>query len=133
MRSGPSMAATLCRTRRQRKRKGGPSGTSARASIGSGWAKRRNGRAGAPLDRLGLSPRAALPPSGGRGRLGLFGQMRLDELATRHRAGPEPRAQSVEKLGERKGALGLVRALDSASEGASGSALRQARRMRSTP
>ena len=36
--------------------------------------------------------------------------MRLDELAPRHRAGPEARAQPVEKIGERAGAPGLVRA-----------------------
>ncbi len=47
----------------------------------------------------------------GRGRLGLFGQMRIDELAPRHRAGPEPRGEPVEKLGKRTSALGLVRAL----------------------
>ena len=38
--------------------------------------------------------------------------MRLDKLAPRHRAGPEPRGEPVEKLGEDKGALGLVRALE---------------------
>ena len=38
--------------------------------------------------------------------------MRVDELAPRHRAGPEPRAESVEKIGERMRALGLVRALE---------------------
>jgi hypothetical protein len=47
----------------------------------------------------------------GRGRLGLFGQMRIDKLAPRHRAGPEPRGESIEKLGQRTGAFGLVRAL----------------------
>src|SRR6185437_6207305 len=38
--------------------------------------------------------------------------MRLDKLAPRHRAGPEPRGEPVEKLSERMGALGLVRALE---------------------
>ena len=38
--------------------------------------------------------------------------MRIDKLAPRHRAGPEPRGEPVEKLGEDKGALGLVRALE---------------------
>ena len=38
--------------------------------------------------------------------------MRLDELAPRHRAGPEPGAKPVEKLGERASALGFVRALE---------------------
>ena len=75
----------------------------------------RRGATAAPArryDRLGLFPaQPRFPQRGGRGRLGLFGQMRLDELATRHRAGPEPRAQPIEKLGERAGALGLVRAL----------------------
>src|SRR5262245_60494221 len=33
-------------TRRQRKRSGGPSGTSAMTSNGSGWVKRRSGRSG---------------------------------------------------------------------------------------
>ena len=47
-----------------------------------------------------------------RGRLGLLGQMRLDELAPRHRAGPEPGGEPVEKLGERASALGFVRALE---------------------
>ena len=55
-------------------------------------------------------PQPRLPERRRRGRLGLFGQMRLDELAPRHRAGAEPGAQPVEKLGERTGALGLVRA-----------------------
>ena len=36
MRSGPSAAITSCKARRHRKRSGGPSGTSAKASIGSG-------------------------------------------------------------------------------------------------
>ena len=36
MRSGPSARATSCTTRRQRKRSGGPSGTSASTSTGSG-------------------------------------------------------------------------------------------------
>src|SRR5262249_31182155 len=44
MRSGPSATTTSCRARRQRKRIGGPSGTSAKtSSIGSGLA-RRSGR-----------------------------------------------------------------------------------------
>ena len=48
----------------------------------------------------------------GRGRLGLFGQMRLDKLAPRHRARPEPRAQAVDEIGERAGAIGLVRPVE---------------------
>ena len=38
--------------------------------------------------------------------------MRIDKLAPRHRAGPEPRGEPIEKLGKRTGALGLVRALE---------------------
>ena len=38
--------------------------------------------------------------------------MRVDKLAPRHRAGPEPRGEPVEKLGQRMGALGLMRALE---------------------
>ena len=56
MRSGPSMAATLWRTRRQRNRKGGPSGTSATASIGSGRTKSRKGLARA-LEQYGIAHR----------------------------------------------------------------------------
>ena len=52
------------------------------------------------------------PQRGGRGRLGLFRQMRIDKLAPRHRAGPEPRGEPIEKLGKRAGALGLMRALE---------------------
>ncbi len=53
MRSGPSANATSCSARRQRNRTGGPSGTSAIASMGSGLAKSRNGRRGAsPVARM---------------------------------------------------------------------------------
>src|ERR1700677_4522050 len=38
--------------------------------------------------------------------------MRIDKLPPRHRAGPEPRGEPIEKLGERTGALGLMRALE---------------------
>ncbi len=38
--------------------------------------------------------------------------MRIDKLAPRHRAGPKARAEPIEKLGERTGALGLMRALE---------------------
>src|ERR671939_183053 len=48
MRSGPSARTISCSTRRQRKRSGGPSGTSARVSIGCGGAKKRSGRRGGP-------------------------------------------------------------------------------------
>jgi hypothetical protein len=46
-----------------------------------------------------------------RGRLSLFGQMRIDKLAPRHRARSEPRGEPIEKLGQRTRAFGLVRAL----------------------
>ena len=49
MRSGPSAMTTSCSTRRQRNRAGGPSGTSAIASTGSGRSNRRTGRVGARL------------------------------------------------------------------------------------
>ena len=44
MRSGPSAAATSCSTLRQRKRRGGPSGTSASVSMGWGGWNNCNGR-----------------------------------------------------------------------------------------
>ena len=89
---------------------------------------------GAARPRLGLlAAHTRLSKRRGRNRLGLFRQMRVDKLASCHRAGPEPGGEPIEKLSQRTGALGLVRALSSASEGASGSAVRQARRMRSTP
>ena len=116
MRSGPSMAATSCRTRRQRKRSGGPSGTSASASIGSGRAKslqRPRRRRALRDDRLvSLSAEARLAERRRGRRLGLFGQMRFDQRAPRHRARPEPGAQAVDEIGERAGPLGLVRPLE---------------------
>ena len=67
MRSGPSMAATSRNTRRQRKRKGGPSGISASVSIGSGHSSRRSGRLGAAATALCLAAalvlKSWLPPS----------------------------------------------------------------------
>ena len=61
-------------------------------------------QAGVPAKRKSAASLARTPR--------LLGQMRLDKLAPRHRAGPEPRGEPVEKLGERMGALGLVRALE---------------------
>ena len=70
-------------------------------------------RRGAARPRLGLlAAHARLSKRRGRGRLGLLGQMRIDKLAPRHRAGPEPGGEPIEKLGQRTGALGLVRALE---------------------
>ena len=62
--------------------------------------------------RVDLAARPRPPKRRRRGRLGLVGQMRFDELAPRHRAGPEPGGEPVEKLGKRASALRLVRALE---------------------
>ena len=43
--------------------------------------------------------------------------MRFDQLAPRHRARAKSRAQAVDEVGERAGALGLVRPLDLALRG----------------
>ena len=115
MRSGPSIAATSCRTRRQRKRNGGPSGTSATASIGSGRTKSRKGRAGAPaaIASPRPSPRVRASPSvAGAAASACSGRCASIELAPRHRARPEPRAQAVDEVGERTRPLGLMRAVE---------------------
>ncbi len=121
MRSGPSMAATSCSTRRQRKRNGGPSGTSASASIGSGRTKsRKRPRVGASrrarrrLRRLVLALARSRPRD--RRASATPRPVRADALRRASRRvtarGAEPRAQPVEEIGERAGALGLVRALN---------------------
>ena len=133
MRSGPSMAAISCSTRRQLKRSGGPSGISAIASIGSGpleQAKRPRRRACAQTAPSPLLPSSrALRPS-------VAGARRRPIPADAHRRAPaaSPRgrraARSTGRGGRRDARpLGLVRAFESACEGASGSATRQERRM----
>ena len=67
MRSGPSAAITSCSARRHLKRNGGPSGTSATASIGSGRVSSRNGR-GAEI-RFGAVAAERLPAVVGAGHL----------------------------------------------------------------
>ena len=108
MRSGPSAATTSCSARRQRKRNGGPSGTSATASIGSGRVNSRSGR-GAKL-RLGAIAAEGLPAGVGDGHLrrhagpGDLRDMAVLRDQPAHAPHAQPRAQAVDQAVE----LGLI-------------------------
>ena len=111
MRSGPSAATTSCSARRQRKRTGGPSGTSATtSSIGSGLASSRSGR-GAPVRPRrgsgGTRPSRARLRVGRlrrHGRGGELGDVAVMRDEPRHAPPAEPRAQPVDQAVE----LGLI-------------------------
>ena len=135
MRSGPSIAATSCSTRRQRKRSGGPSGISASVSIGSGRSNSRSGRLGASARRVdrALPPARASPLTPGADER-VFGNMRVDERLAASRGSAQSRAQPIEQIGELATARSASRARShSRCEGSSGSAARHERRIRSTP
>ena len=92
MRSGPAAATTRWRSRRRRSHKGGPSGTPAMASTGSGWAQQ------AQRPRLAGEPGAGLQRHSGRGqRLRALGQMAVDRLQADDARGPQPLGQLIDQ------------------------------------
>src|SRR5258707_1060990 len=102
MRSGPSARMTSCRARRQRKRIGGPSGTSAKMSVmGSGLASRRSGRALNPAARRQRRLEAAREPLDAREHV-LLARDRLVKAFLRHiRRDRQTRAQRLVFAAER--------------------------------
>ena len=105
MRSGPSTRATSCGTRRQRKRTGGPSGTSAIASIGFGpleQADRAAWARGYPARHSSHSGGDWLVPCRMRrhGGDGEFRNMRVARLQPADAAQAEARAQAVDQMRE---------------------------------
>ena len=105
MRSGPSAAITSCSARRQRKRNGGPSGTSATASIGSGRVSSRSGRgasSASAADNGGtpLQPVIGVAVSAPAQHLGQFGNMAVLRDQPAYAARAQPCAQAIDQADE---------------------------------